>query len=175
MKDMTVSKALKWLFIAEILTILSIIPLVGAILSVVAFVLNLVALYGASKLEEGYRTAFMLSIAAIVISVIAVFAREGAFAVILSILSTLVALGITYYVINTTVGMLKVRGASEVAAKGETVWKLNLICAIASVVLTLLTLIIPMLGAVLAIIVAIVEIVAYILYLIFLYKSYNTL
>ena len=46
MKDMTVSKALKWIFIAEILCLLAFIPVVGAVLALIGFILNLVALYG---------------------------------------------------------------------------------------------------------------------------------
>ena len=171
MKDMSISKALMWLFIAQILGILSIIPIVGAILAIIAFVLNLLALYGAGKLDGGYKTAFTLSIVGIVVAVIGAFAGDGVFGTILNIISTVISLGILYYVVMTTVKHL---GGSDVAAKGVTVWKLNLICTVASVVLTVLVLIAPVLS-VLAIIVAIVEIVASILYMIFLYKSSKAL
>lgn len=161
MKDMTVSKALKWMFIAQILTLLAFIPLVGAVLALIGFILNLVALYGASKLEHGYHTAFILSVVGIVVSILGLFA-SGVFGTIVSIVSTVVSLGIIYFVITTTCGLLEANGASEVAQKGQKVWKLNLICTIASVVLTLLSFV-PALAGILAIVVAIVEIVAYIL------------
>jgi len=174
MKDMTVSKALKWIFIAQILTILAFIPVVGAILAIIGFVMNLLALYGASKLNNGYHNAFVLSIVGIVLSIISLFAK-GIFGSLISIISTVVSLGIIYFVINTTNGLLKGKGAAEIVKKGESVWKLNLICTVASVVLSIIAIIAPALAGVLLIIVGIVEIVAYILYLIYLYKSYNAL
>lgn len=175
MKDMTVSKALKWLFLAEILAILAFIPLVGWILAIVAFVLNLVALYGASKLEQGYYNAFICSIVGIVISILSGLVKKGILVTILDIVSSVVSLGIIFFVISTTVGLLKARGADDVAQKGETVWKINLICTVAGIILTLLAALIPVVAAVLLVILAIVEIVGYVLYLMFLYKSYNIL
>ena len=174
MKDMTVSKALKWIFIAQILTILAVIPVVGAILAIIGFVMNLLALYGASKLEQGYHTAFILSIVGIVVSIISAFAK-GFVGTLVGIVSTVVSLGIIYFVIMTTNGLLKGNGDGEIAQKGEKVWKLNLICTVVSVVLSVVALIAPGLAAVLAVIVAIVEIVAYILYLVYLNKSYKAL
>lgn len=174
MKDMTVSKALKWIFIAEILSILAVIPLVGTILAIIGFVLNLVALHGASKLENGYHTAFTLSIVGIVVSVISLFAGSGVFGTIVSIVSSVVSLGILYFVITTSCGLLNGKGAADVAKKGETVWKINLVCTIVSVVLSLLSFI-SVLAAILSVIVAIVEIVGYILYLIFLWHAQKAL
>lgn len=171
MKDMTVSKALKWLFIAQILIILSVIPLVGWILALIGFVLNLLALYGASKLEQGYHTAFILSVAGIVISLINGLVDKGILDTLLSIAASLVSLGITYFVIHTTVGLLNAKGIDDVAQKGVTVWKIYLVCTVAGVVLSLLAYLLPTVTAVLTVVVGIVEIVAYVLYLIFLYKS----
>ena len=172
MKDMSISKALNWLFIAEILSILGFIPLLGGILVIIAFVMNLLALHGAGKLDEGYKTAFTLSIVGIVVSIVAAFAGDGVFGTILDIISAVIALGILYYVVMTTVKHL---GDSDVAAQGLAVWKLNLICTVALVVLTLLALIVPVIAGVLLIIVAIVEIVAGIMYIVFLYKSSKAL
>ena len=163
MKDMTVSKALKWIFIAAILLLIPIANIVG-------FVLNLVALYAAGKLQKGYNTAFMLSIVGIVVSVIDAFA-SGVFGTIVGIVSTVVSLGILYFVVMTTNALLS---DSELIAKGEKIWKINLLCTIASVVLSLLSFI-PVLAGILAFVVAIVGIVATVLYLIYLYKSSKAL
>lgn len=143
----------------------------GAILVIIAFVMNLLALYGAGKLDEGYKTAFVLSIVGIVVSLLNAIIKGAVFSGILDIISAVIALGILYYVIMTTVKHL---GDSDVAAKGLAVWKLNVICTVALVVLTLLALIVPVL-AFLAVIVAIVEIVAGIMYMVFLYKSSKAL
>ena len=167
MKDMTVSKALKWIFIAAILNLFPIVSIVG-------FMLNLVALYAAGKLEKGYNTAFMLSIAGIVVSVIDAFAGKGVFGALVSIVSTVIGLGVLYFVVSTTNGLLNTSGANEVAAKGEKVWKINLICVVASVVLSLLAFI-PVLAGLLAVVVFIVEVVGAILYLVYLYNSSKAL
>lgn len=173
MKDMTVSKMLKWIFIAQILCLLSFIPLVGGILAIIGLVLEVVALYGASKLDQGYHTAFILTIVNIVLSVLELFA-VGVFASLVGIVSSVISLGILYFVITTTCKYLEVSGSPEVAQKGMNVWKINLICTIASVVLVLLAFV-PVLSVLLGIVIAIVQIVAYILYLIFLYKGYHAL
>lgn len=177
MKDMTVSKALQWLFIAEILMIFKGLGVIGAILGIVAFVLNLLALYGASKLDNGYHMAFVLSIVGIVVSIVSTFAGNGFFATLVTIISNVAALGILYYVVTTTCKHLDAAGAAEVSGKGQSVWKINLICTIISVVLSLLMYIpiINVLAAVVAVIVGIVMLVAYILYLIFLWKGHKAL
>ena len=164
MKDMSVSKALKWLFIAAILNIFPIANIVG-------FVLNLVALYAAGKLEKGYNTAFTLSIAGIIVNVISAFAGNGVFGTLVDIVSLVVSLGVLYFVINTTNGLLN---DNELIAKGEKIWKINLICTVIVVVLSLMAFI-SVLAGILAIVIAIVEIVATILYLIYLYKSSQAL
>lgn len=174
MKDMTVSKALKWIFIAAILQIFSGLGVIGSILGIIAFVLNLVALYGAGKLEQGYNTAFVLSIVGIVLSVLSLI-NSVVLGTIVGIVSAVVELAILYFVINTTCNLLRANGSDDVAQKGDTVWKINLICTVAVVVLLLLLAIVPLLAAFLTIVVAIVSIVGSILYLIFLYKSYNAL
>lgn len=167
MKDMTVSKALKWVFIAAILNLFPIVSIVG-------FILNLVALYAAGKLEKGYNTAFMLSIAGIVVSVIAAFTGNGVFGSLVSIVSTIISLGVLYFIVSTTNGLLNAAGDSEIAAKGEKVWKINLICVVAAVVLSLLAFV-PALAVILGIVIWIVKIVALILYLIYLYNSSKAL
>ena len=179
MKNATLAQCLKWLFIAEILVIVgAFIPLLGAIVIIVGFVMNLVALYSASKHDSGYNTAFILSIAGIVVGVITLFVdSESIIATLLSIVSSVLSLGILYYVCITTVKQLEAVGNTYVAAKGTTVWNLNLICTVVSVILTVLCLIplLNIIAAALLVVVAIVELVAGILYLIFLYKSYNAL
>lgn len=174
MKDMTVSKVLKWIFIAQILCLLSFIPVVGSILAIIGLVLEVVALYGAGKLDQGYHTAFILTIVNIVLSVLELFAGDGVFASLVGIVSSVISLGILYFVITTTCKHLEASGSAEVAQKGMNVWKINLICTIASVVLILLAFV-PVLAALLGIVIAIVQIVAYVLYLIFLYKGYHAL
>lgn len=168
---------LKLLFIAEILAIvaavLALVPLVGAILAIVAQVLILVGLYQAGGDDEGYKTAFIITIVNLVVSVVSVFAG-GVFASILSIVSTILNLAVVYFVVNTTGNLAHSMGKDELSTRGEKVWKLYLICAVASIVITLLSFI-PALAAALGILLAIFQIIAYILYLIFLNKAAQAL
>ncbi len=171
------ASGLKLLFIAEILAIiaavLTLIPVVGPILSAVAQVLILVGLYQASGDDEGYKTAFIITIVNLVVSVVSIFAG-GVFATILSIVTTILNLAVVYFVVNTTGNLAHSLGKDELAARGEKVWKLYLICAVASIVISLLSFI-PILAAALEIVLAIVQLIAYILYLIFLNKASQAL
>ena len=164
MKDMSVSKALKWLFIAAILQIFPIANIVG-------FILNLLALYGAGKLQKGYNTAFTLSIVGIVVSVLSAFVGTGVLGSIIDIVSSIVSLGVLYFVITTTNSLLK---EGDLVVKGQKVWKLNLICTIAAVVLTLLAFI-PVLAGLLAIVAFVLVVIATIMYLVYLIKSSKAL
>lgn len=169
---------LKLLFIAEILAIvavvLSLVPVVGPILVIVAQVLILVGLYQAGADDEGYKTAFILSIVNLVVGIVSAFVGTGVFSAILSIVSTVLNLAVAYFVINTTVNLAHSMGKDELSAKGQRVWKLYLICAVASIVITLLSFI-PVLAAALGILLAIFQLIAYILYLIFLSKASQAL
>ena len=167
------AQGLKLLFIAEIVAIvaavLSLVPFVGAILSIVGLVLVLVGLYKAGADDEGYKTAFIISIVNLVVGTISGF-TGGVLGTILTIISTILELAVVYYVVTTTGNLAHSRGNDELSAKGQTVWKLYLICAVASIIIALLSFI-PLLGGVLAFVLAIVQIIAYILYLIFLNKA----
>lgn len=164
---------LKLLFIAEILAIvgavLSLVPILGPILLIVAQVLVLVGLYQASTDDEGYKTAFIITIVNLVVSVVSIFA-DGVFASVLGIVDTVLNLAVAYFVINTTVNLAHSMGKDELSAKGQKVWKLYLVCAVASIVIALLSFI-PVLAAALGILLVIFNLIAYILYLIFLYQA----
>lgn len=169
---------LKKMFIAEILVIigslLAWIPLLGSVLSIVGGILCLVGLHTAGGDDEGYRSAFTLSIINIVLTVILVFvAAVPILGSLLSIVSSLISLAVIFYVCRTTSNLCSATGHEDVARKGNTVWTINLVCTIVSVVLSLLILIpiVNVLAAVAMLVVAIVELVGYILYLIFLYKG----
>lgn len=174
MSNMTVSKALKLLFTAEILTIVSFVPLVGGVLAIVALVMSLIALFGAARLNVGYRNAFIFAIAGMVVSIVEIFAGKF-FGAILGIVSTVLSLGLMYFVIMTTSRLLTVKGMDHIAKRGANVWTINLVCTIASVVLSVLVIVMPLISSALAFMVTVVELVGYILYLVFLYKSFQVL
>jgi hypothetical protein len=175
------AQGLKLLFIGEIVAIigaiLSLVPVLGPILMVASEVLILLGLYKAGADDQGYHTAFIISIANLVVGILNIFV-SGVFSSILTIGSTILSLMVVYYVVTTTGNLGHSIGNEELEAKGKTVWTLYLICAIASVVITLISLIPllgPLAGGVLGVIVAIIQIIAYILYLIFLSKASQAL
>jgi hypothetical protein len=175
------SQGLKLVFYGEIVMIIGLlliwVPLVGSLIIIVGGVLDIVGLYKAMPDDNGYQTALTLSIVIVVVNVISNFAGDGALGTILSILSTVANLGVTYYVVNTTCNLLHSVGAADIEAKGKTVWTINLVCAVVNVVLDVLILvpIIQILAAVCAFIMAIVALVGYVLYLLFLNKAYPAL
>ena len=173
MKNMSISEALMWLIIATILSKLSFLL---AILGIAALLMNLLALFSAGRRDRGYMTAFFLSIISIVVVVVgAIFQKVEVISSLFNILTLAINLGVLYFVVKTTNGQLTEIGASEVVEKSYAVWKLNLICTVAAMVLTVLQMIVPALARTLAIAVTIVEIVAAILYMIYLYKSSKAL
>ena len=162
---------LKKVFIGEILSILSFIPLVGGILALVGLILNLVGLNEASRASEGYRTAFTLSIVSIVLAVLTLVLP------ILSVVGSILSFVVVYLVCITTADILDECGDSDTAAKGRFVWKLYVVCTVILVVCGLVALIpgAAILAGLVIIPTAIASLVAGIQYLIFLYRAYNFL
>ena len=162
---------LEKMFFGQILAILVIIPLVGWIAAIAGLILFLVGLHEAAGADEGYRTAFYVQLATLVLSVLSIFV--GALDIFTSILS----LVSVYLVCITTANLLSAKGDLAMAARGRLVWKINLVCAVVSVVCSVLS-IIPvanLLALVIAVPAAIAGLVGGILYLMFLYGSYHSL
>ncbi len=173
------ANGLHLMFIAEVLAVVGailmlipIINLIGSILAIIALVMMLVGLNKAGADDQGYRTAFMLSIVNLVVSIIGAFVSTGAIGGILDIVSTILNLAVVYYVITTTSNLARSIGNEELPRKGHTVWTLYIVCAIISVICAILamipSLVIIAIAGIIAIIVAIIQIIAYILYMIFL-------
>lgn len=164
---MLAGKGLNRMFIGEILCILVIIPMIGGILALVGYVVALVGLYTASKADEGYRTAFFLTIATLILQ----------FIPILSVLGSIFSIITTYLVCTTTARLLTEKGDTDTAARGLFVWKLYAACLVVSLVCTLLLLIpiINVMAVLVNVVVAIATFVGGILYLIFLYRASDSL
>ena len=166
---------LKLMFYGEIISLigifLSLVSVVGVILCIVGPVLTAYGLFKAAGDDEGYRTAFYLTIAEVVVNLISAFFKSGG--IVKSLLSIVVGLAIVYYVCTTTANLLHAVGQEQQSAKGRTVWLIYLICALVSVVVQILAIvpILNILAAAIGIIMLIVQLVGYILYLVFLYKS----
>lgn len=168
---------LRLMFFGEILTIvgsfLAWIPFLGVLVILAGGIVSLVGLNRAGADDEGYRTAFMLTIVNIVVGLVGGFILSG----LASIVSSILSLAVIYFVCITTSNLLHSVGATDIEQRGRTVWTINLVCTVISVVLNLL-LFIPILNVLAVIgvfIVAIVELVGYILYMMFLNASAQAL
>ena len=179
MKYPNASGGLKLMFTGEILTIVGVVLtviLIGPILMLIGGIMSLVGLYRARQDDEGYNTAFILSIVNIVLDFAGVF-FEGIGASLISIISSIISLAIMYYVCTTTSNLLHSVGEETVAARGRTVWNINIVCTIVSVLLSILAYVplLSVLTTIGAVIIVIAELVGYILYLMFLRGSYKAL
>lgn len=178
-----VGAGLKKMFIAQIgiivCTVLAIIPIINIIAGIGAIVfavISIVGLYGAGKDIEGCKKAFIITIVNIVISIFASAASGSTFfSTLFSIAGDICAFLIVYNVCTSVSAVLKDNGNAEIAAKGESVWKINFGCYVASIVISILAVIpfIKIFAGIAGFILAIVSLVAGILYMIFLNKSYQ--
>lgn len=176
---------LKKMFIAQIgaivCTILAVIPvigLIGGIGALVFAIISLVGLYGAGKDIAGCKKAFILTIINIVVSIVAgLFGSSAIMSALFGVVDSVLSFLVVYFVCNSVAEVLTQIGAADVAATGVTVWKVNLGCYIATIVIAILA-VVPLLNVIAAIagfVVLIVSIVAAILYMMFLNKSYQAL
>lgn len=166
----TVGDGLMLVFIGKILSIFSFLPLLGGILAIIGTIVELVGLYKAGKAEDGYGTAFTLSIAIIVISFV------GLVVPFVSVINIILSMVVLYCVCSTTADLLD-HCDYETAQRGRTVWKLCLGCTIVMVVCDVLAFVplIHILAAITAVVTTIVALVGSILYLIFLYRASDSL
>ena len=155
MKNAALSRALKWLFIAQLLSIVALLPLVYALktlLRAVSALLTLAALVRAAGEASGYRTALRLQAADLALDVLSyVLLRRliyflinilGTWAVqvaglgsfLLSIASLVLGLLILRQICLITAGLVD---DPSLAARGIWAWRVNLICTVAGIVLTI--------------------------------------
>lgn len=162
---------LEKMFYGQILCILTVIPLVGWIAGIVGIVLFLVGLHEAAGADEGYRAAFYVEIAMLVLNVL------GNFIGILDILTSLLTALAVYLVCAITANLLCAKGDSATAGWGRLVWKVNAVCVAVAVVCYILSIIpgVAVLALVVLIPTAIASLVGGILYMTFLYRASRSL
>lgn len=108
--------------------ILAWIPVVGLVVILAGGITGLVGLHKAGPDGADYRTAFAIAIINLIVSLFG-----------LDIISSLLTLAQVYFVCRGTNELLMSVGAEELAQRGGTVWKINLVCTVISVVLSALT------------------------------------
>lgn len=154
MKNAALSRALKWLFIAQLLSIVALLPLVynlRSLLGAAAGLLTLAALVRAAREASGYRAALVLCVANLVLGALSsVLLRwfiyflirmlgtwavqiVGAFSALLSIAGMVLGLLILRQICLTTAGLVD---DPSLAARGIRAWRINLICTVAVLLLT---------------------------------------
>lgn len=179
------ASGLKKMFVAEIgaiiCTIIAIIPILGilgTIGTLVFLIISLIGLNSAGKDIEGCKTAFTLTIVQLIVSVIAGLFGSGFFGIILRIVNDILALLIVRAVCLSVAEVMEMQRHPEIAGKGRTVWKINIVCYVIAIIFSVVSLI-PLLGIVIAaiggLITAILSLVASIMYMIFLNNSYKAL
>ena len=173
------AKGLKWMFIAQILTLISV-PLmaiaIGGLTALAATVLNLVGLYTATHDDAGYFPALYAEIANLVISVLSNAFHNGILTAVLSVVSEALCLFIVYQVITTTLNLLDGRNGT-LALRGGYVIRIYMVCTLVAVVCMVLSVIpiVDILAAVVSLVAAIAMVVGYVFYLMFLYGASKAL
>lgn len=154
MKNAALSRALKRLFIAQLLSIVALLPLVynlRSLLGAAAGLLTLAALVRAAREASGYRAALGLCVANLVLGALSsVLLRwfiyflirmlgtwavqiVGALSALLSIAGMVLGLLILRQVCLTTAGLVD---DPNLATRGIRVWRVNLVCTVAVLLLT---------------------------------------
>lgn len=170
--DQQASKGLRYIFIGQIVTLFSIIPLLGVIAAIAGLAISLIGYYTLSQTKTDYKPTFMLAILNLVLSIINAFTGSGILNQLITIALKIISLAIVYYLCTTTAALL--RGINDqLAARGRTIWSLYLICTIIQIGCTLLMYIpiINILAGIAIFLNAIVQLIASILYIIFVYRS----
>lgn len=178
-KYQNAASGLKMLFIAQIgaiiCTVFAFIPLVNILAgigAIVFLVLNLMSLYRAGKDIEGCSKAFILAVVSLVLSILKLI-PVSILQLLISLASSVISFLIVYLVCTSVAEVMKELGSEDIASTGNTVWKINLICYAAALVISILSLIpfVKALVGVFNIVVVIVNIVAMVMYIMFIYKS----
>lgn len=201
MKNAALSRALKWLFIAQLLSIVALLPLVynlRSLLGAAAGLLTLAALVRAAREESGYRAALGLCVANLVlgalssvllrwfiyflIRILGTWAVQivGALSDLLSIAGMVLGLLILRQICLTTAGLVD---DPAVAARGIRAWKVNLVYTVAVLVLAAVSLALSVgilhmdmetllgLSTAVNLLSGVLALVSKVLYMMFLYQS----
>ncbi len=146
--------------------------LISGIVAIVSFVLYLIVLNAARKDEQCFNVAFYASLAGIVISILSsAFESNKTVADLFTTLGDIAALCVTIYVIQGIITLAKKLGNTEMANKGNRLFKIIIAVQLISLVLTLLKGFLSknattnMIGSILAIVAGVLSIVYIVVYL----------
>lgn len=136
-----VGKGLYYLFIAEVLSFLSLINILGWVVSIASALISVYALYTMTKAEPKYRTAFYLTGASVAVAVVysySVLTSMSATATLLLQCGVYVVSLLTVYFICTVTGELLRNIDSSLTERASTVWKFYVFSDLLAIARTLL-------------------------------------
>lgn len=173
---------LKLMFWGEIVTIAAVpAAVLSAILGVICVlaggIMCLVGLSKAGAAHQNFRSAMVMTVAGMVLSVLGNMFSRGFLGGIVTIAASVVSFLVTYYVCTASGMLLESKGDLAQADRAALIWKLFGGCTAVSVLCILVGWIplLNLLAAVPAVIAGVVSLVASVLYLIFLYRAYQSL
>lgn len=155
--------------------ILGAIVIAFAIITLIAFILNIVGLSKAKKDEQGFQTAYMLTIAGILVSLVSgFFSNNENISNIFTTAIDLIWLLVTCFIIVGIVSLATKVNHSAVAAKGTSLLRLIVFVQVLSIVIRITSIICNIMN-VRAVIPVILSIVAGVLTVVSLYLSHAAL
>ena len=112
-----------------ILTLL--LALAGAVASLVGAIICMVGLYGLRDIQPEYNTAFLYSVAGIVLGLVSNLTEEGSMLyMLLDAAQSILSLIVTWLVIQATGRLMMELERDDVFQRGRTVWLLSLASAV---------------------------------------------
>lgn len=162
-----------------ILAVIPLVNLIAALGALVFLILSIVGLWQAGKDIEGCKTAFILTIIELVVSLLSsVFSQVAFLGKFFSLANIVLNLAVLYFVCTSVSEVMTKIGSADAAKLGHTTWLVNLACALVSAAIIILAWI-PFLGTVIAgigsVLTVIASLVGGVLYIMFLYKSSQAL
>ena len=177
----TAGSGLRTVFIGELVSIAAIflvwIPFLGIIAALAGGIIVLVGLNSAGPAHPGFKNAFYMAVAVVILNVVSAFTGAGFLTGLLNVAVPIVSFLETYFICVASGELLLAKGDDSQADRAALIWKLYAACMLVGIVCTLVAWIpvLNLLAGVVNVVVAIVELVAGILLFIFLYKASQSL
>ena len=151
---------------------------VAGLISLIAFVLNLLGLNDARKDDGNFQTAFIITLVGIAVSVVQfIFSSNSMVADLMNTFSTICEALIVYYVVKGIISLAGQLGDDDMVARGKRLVTLVLVMWGVTIALQIVALFfngseaLLAIGGILAIIGYILTIVVYVLYLLYLARA----
>ena len=158
----------------------------GFVLPIIGYIMNLVGLHQAGKDEDGFKTAFTISIFALIIAVVAGILTafnvgNGIADNIATIVQRICEIFIFVLVVGGVANLADRLGKTQMIGKASTVLTIFIVCWVINILASLVDVIFGVndttttITSIAGIVVAVFSIIGYIVYLVFLGKAKNML